>query len=337
MKRVLPVLIMVFAGLTGRAQQKPQYTQYVLNNLLLNPAVSGIENYIDLKAGYRNQWTGLNGAPVTSTLSVSAPIGSAFVGGDAASMSAGTDNPYSPAYAQNYQAAPPHHGIGFTLVSDQIGYTKTTNINATYAYHLGLSDNLNLSLGVAAGFNNTSLNTSQILLQEPDDNALKNISNGSWSPDLSLGVWAYSSGYYVGLSALQLLPRHLSLSTTNAVYQQNKLTPNFFVTAGVKFSLSDDVAFVPSAMVKMINPLPASFDLNTKMVFSDRFWVGCSYRYQDAVAGMLGLNINSLLNVSYSYDYGTSPLHSVSTGSHEIVIGLMLNNRDKVICPRHSF
>src|SRR6202035_3990251 len=63
------------------AQQKPQYTQYVFNNYLLNPAVAGIENYTDVKAGYRSQWTGLQGAPVTSYLTIDAPIGNNFLQG----------------------------------------------------------------------------------------------------------------------------------------------------------------------------------------------------------------------------------------------------------------
>src|SRR5258708_9052684 len=103
MKRLL---LSVFLSITvlqfAIAKQKPQYTQYVFNNLLINPAVTGIENYIDLKAGYRSQWTGLQGAPVTSYLTFSVPFGSDFVPGDATSMSPGNEaNPYSRQYSQN--------------------------------------------------------------------------------------------------------------------------------------------------------------------------------------------------------------------------------------------
>ncbi|MDO3628859.1 type IX secretion system membrane protein PorP/SprF [Mucilaginibacter sp. BT774] len=331
------MLVWAIVPLCGIAQQKPQYTQYVFNNLLINPAVSGIENYIDVKAAYRSQWTGLDGAPVTRTLSLSAPIGNAFVAGDAVSMSSGSDNPYSPAYAASYQSAPPHHGLGLTLVADQLGYTRNTDINATYAWHLGISSDLNLSFGIAAGFDNTTLNTSAILLQQADDNAVNNLQSNTWSPDLGMGIWAYSADYYVGLSALQLLPRHLNLTTQNVQTLQDRRSPNFFATAGMRFSLSDDLAVVPSALFKMMSNLPASFDLNTKMVFDGRFWIGAAYRYRDAVGGMFGLNINSLVSLSYSYDHATSAFRSVSPSTHEIVIALMLNNRNRVICPQHTF
>src|SRR3569833_1410358 len=338
MKRVLSVLFISVCMLQfAAAQQKPQYTQYILNNVLINPAVTGIENYFDVKTGYRSQWTGLQGAPVTSYITGSVPFGSDFVGGDAAALSGGNqDNPYGRMYTQTYQAAAPHHGLGFMVISDQAGPISTSNIDLTYAYHLGISSTFNLALGVEAGYNHTSLNTSQLALENPLDPAIANGSNSQWKPDLCVGVWGYSSNYYFGISALQLLSQNIYFSTNNKV-SQAKTVPQFFFTGGVKFFLNDDVTLMPSAMVKFISPLPVTYDINAKLAFRSRFWVGVAYRNSDAVAGMLGLNISSLINISYSYDYTTSALRTVSTGTHEIVIGIMLNNRYHIVAPAHSF
>src|SRR5579862_241209 len=104
MKRTLLVFISLLTLQFAIAQQKPQYTQYVFNNLLINPAVTGMENYFDIKTGYRSQWTGLQGAPVTSYITGSVPFGTDFVGGDAAAFSGGNqDNPYGRLYSQMYQ------------------------------------------------------------------------------------------------------------------------------------------------------------------------------------------------------------------------------------------
>jgi type IX secretion system PorP/SprF family membrane protein len=338
MKRLL---LSVFLSITALhfavAQEKPQYTQYVLNNLLINPAVTGIENYIDVKTGYRSQWTGLQGAPVTSYITGSIPFGSDFVGGDASALSGGNqDNPYSRLFSQSYEAAPPHHGLGFMVISDQAGPISTSNIDATYAYHLGISSNFNLSVGVEAGFNHTTLNTSELILENPNDPAINNGNNSQWKPDLGIGVWGYSSEYYFGISALQLLSQNLFFSTNNA-YSQAKTVPQFFLTGGFKVYLTDDVTLLPSTLVKFISPLPVTYDINMKVTFGNRFWVGGAYRNGDAVAGMFGLNISSLINISYSYDYTTSALRTVSNGTHELVIGLMLNNRNHLVAPQHSF
>ena len=338
MKRILFLLIFLIAGIQlAFSQQKPQYTQYIFNNLLLNPAVSGIENYTDVKAGYRSQWTGLQGAPVTSYLTVDAPIGDNFIQGDATAFpAAGGEDPASRSYTQNYMASEPHHGIGFMIVSDQAGPINQTNIDLTYAYHLGLTDRINLAVGVQGGVNHVILNTSQITLENPYDPAIANGNNSQWKPDLGAGVWLYSSNYFFGASVQQLLPENLYFSTNNT-YNQSKTVPQYFVTGGVKLFLTDDLAVLPSFLVKVINPLPLTYDINAKLSFRDKFWIGGSYRHDDSFGVLAGLNISSFINIGYSYDITTSALNTVSNGTHEIVIILLLNNRYKVSSSQHGF
>ncbi|MBB3053638.1 PorP/SprF family type IX secretion system membrane protein [Mucilaginibacter gotjawali] len=338
MKRILLILFGFFAYIhTASAQQKPQYTQYVFNNLLLNPAVTGIENYTDVKAGYRSQWTGLQGAPVTSYLTIDFPLGNDFLQGDATAFPAeGGVNPSSRLYTQNYMAAEPHHGLGFNIVSDVAGPINTTNIDIDYAYHLGLTDRLNLAVGVSAGFNHISLNTAQITLENPNDPAITNGNNSQWKPDLNTGIWLYSSNYYFGASVQQILPQNLYFSSTHSA-NASKTVPQYFLTGGVKFFLTDDVTILPSFLIKEINPVPLTYDINAKISFQDKFWLGGSYRHGDSFGVLAGLNISSFINVGYSYDITTSALNTVSNGTHEIVISLLLNNRYKVTCPQHSF
>ncbi|HEY4327214.1 MAG TPA: type IX secretion system membrane protein PorP/SprF [Mucilaginibacter sp.] len=336
-KNLLFLIVLVYYAQPILAQQKPQYTQYVFNNLLLNPAVSGIENYTDLRAGYRSQWTGLQGAPVTSYLTVTMPLGDKFLQGDATAFpAAGGINPSSRLYTQNYMAAEPHHGIGLMVVSDQAGPISQTNLAATYAYHLGLTESINLALGVQAGVNHISLNTSQITLENPFDPAITNGTNSQWKPDVGAGIWLYASNYYFGASVQQLLPENLYFSTNNT-YNQSKTVPQYFITSGVKVFLSDDITLLPSFLVKVIKPVPITYDVNAKISFKDKFWIGGSYRRDDSFGVLAGVNISSFINVGYSYDITTSGLNTVSNGTHEIVISLLLNNRYNETCPQHTF
>ncbi|UOE52405.1 type IX secretion system membrane protein PorP/SprF [Mucilaginibacter sp. SMC90] len=338
MKRILYTLIVIAVSTQLlKAQQRPQYTQYVFNNYLLNPALSGIENYTDVKLGYRSQWTGLDGAPVTSYLSVNAPIGNRFLQGDATAFPAGGGlNPSSRSYTQNYMAAEPHHGIGLMVVSDKTGPITQTNIDATYAYHLGLTEKLNLAVGVSAGVSHNVIDVSKLTYVDQNDPTINNITGSQWKPDLGVGVWAYSSNYFLGVSVQQILPQNLYV-TTSTTAVQNKTVPHYFVTGGVKLFVSDDITLMPSALLKFIAPVPVTFDVNMKMSFRDKFWIGGSYRRNDSYAALVGFNLSSLINVGYSYDFTTSALNTVSHGSHEIVLGILLNNRYKVTCPQHTF
>jgi type IX secretion system PorP/SprF family membrane protein len=326
MKRILLLLILLFSLLQLTAQQRPQYTQYVFNNFLLNPALSGIENYTDAKLGYRSQWQGLQGAPVTSYFTINTPLGGDYLQGDAVEMpAAGADDPSERSYLQNYAASPPHHGIGFMIVSDKAGEITQTNVDATYAYHIGITSDLNLSLGVAAGASRSALNINGVTTATPNDPAIDDGNTGIWNPDVSIGVWAYSGLYFVGASVQQLLPQKLYFDSRDAV-DQSKSVPQIFFTAGYKFFLSDDVTILPSIMIKEINPVPLTYDVNVKLSFRDRFWIGGSYRHDDSYGVLAGFNISSLITVGYSYDMTTSALNTVSNGTHEIVLGILLNN-----------
>jgi type IX secretion system PorP/SprF family membrane protein len=318
-------------------QQRPQYSQYIFNNYLLNPALSGIENYTDVKVGYRGQWTGLEGAPVTTFFSINAPIGSDFVNGDANSFeSEDSQNPFSRANLLDYRAAEPHHGIGMMIVSDKTGAISQTDFQATYAYHLGISSRLNLSLGVSGGFSHQQINLSMLTVKDQDEPTILNLNGNSWRPDLGIGIWAYSRDYFAGFSVQQLLNRQ-SFEQGNNAKLNNPAVPHYFFSAGVKFFLTEDISLIPSALIKFIQPVPVSFDLNTKLSFRNKFWVGVSYRRNDSFSSLVGFNINSLINIGYGYDISTTALKTVSSGTHEVFIGLLLNNRFNISCPEHGF
>lgn len=309
----------------GYAQQRPQYTQYILNNYLLNPALSGIENYTDFKAGYRKQWAGINDAPQTTFAAVHWSLGDKFLWKNPLSLPEKDEDPRSDDYTQNYTASPAHHGVGAIVFYDKAGPLSTLNANLTYAYHLQLSGTLNFSVGVAAGVKRVNLNVQDLVLENNNDPALKNTIIAQTKPDLALGVWLYGAQFFAGASVQQILPQRLAF-TTDDVYNQGKEVPHAFVTAGYKLFIDDEISFIPSIMVKYVKPAPISFDANVKVSFKDRFWVGGSYRYKDSYAAMAGFNFSKLVNLTYSYDLTTSELKNFSNGSHEIVLGLQLNN-----------
>ena len=327
-KKALPVKIFLcFISVFTAAQQLPQYTQFIFSNYLLNPAISGIENYTELKAGYRNQWIGIVDAPVTSYVSVHAPIGRDYKFSNANSFSGRGNNPMSRSFVSTYSAAEPHHGIGLHLVNDKSGITNTTDLQATYAYHLGLAPRLNLSVGTAAGILNTSLDKSKMRPENASDPKLNAMRESVLSPQLAVGSWLYSSTFFFGLSANQLLQ-----NSSGPI----KLVPHFYATAGYKLFIAEEIALLPSMLATRVGPV-YSFDYNAKLALKDRFWIGASYRSKDSFSVLAGFNISSLFNLSYSYDYSISALQQVSSGSHEIVLGLLLNNRYKVVCPQNQF
>ena len=328
----------------SKAQQLPYFTQYVLNNFLLNPAVAGIDNYTDIKASHRVQWLGLQDAPVTTYLTISAPTERKLYDVDRETPTSVYPRGRNPMLGgDSYQPPDAHSGIGFTVMNDATGPLNHFSADAAYAYHTKLTDATNLSLGVSAGITQLSLDASKLNFASGYDPAIGNVTDGilnKLNPDLNAGLWLYSKDYFVGISAMQILPDKLYFSNSSSqgqLVQTGKLLPHIFAQAGYKMYVDEDLTFLPSIMVRYINPLPTSFDINAKLEYQNMMWVGASYRYQNGFAAMLGININYCVNIGYSYDYTTTALNTVSNGSHEILVGFLIGNRYNDYYPRHAW
>jgi type IX secretion system PorP/SprF family membrane protein len=342
MKKILFILLM-FVCVQVIGQQRPHYTQYILNNYILNPALSGIENYTDVKISTRDQWVGLNGAPKTTYFSIQAPIGKGDYRTTSTSFEVPGQNPRGKFYWENYTAAEPHHGIGMTIVNDRTGSFNRFTANATYAYHLGLSPTMNLSAGFSAGITNVSIDRTKQDFSgsgDPYDPATGNSISKELNrirPDLGFGMWLYSKNYFVGLSAQQIIPQKLSFTDDATFISKGRLIPHVFLTAGYRFMLGEEINVIPSVMLKYVDASSKNNfqpEMNLKIQYRDQLWLGGSYRYEDGYAGMVGFNVSNTFNIGYAYDITTTALNTVSKGTHEFVVGFMIGNKYSEKCPR---
>ena len=255
MKKICCVIVASCCTMVVLAQAKPFYSQYILNNYILNPAVAGIENYTDVKLSYRNQWAGIDGHPVTAYFTIHAPIGKSDYRTSPTSFQVPGENPRGPRYIDEYTTSEAHHGVGFTALNDKAGYINRWSLYATYAYHKPLSSKLTLSAGINGGISSVSLDRDKINFGGPpgssNDDFAVGYANGDikkLKPEVGAGLWLYGARFFVGASVLNIIPGKAKF------VQDDKygtyFTPNYFVTAGYKMFLSDEVSILPSAMLQ---------------------------------------------------------------------------------------
>jgi type IX secretion system PorP/SprF family membrane protein len=322
------------------AQQQPQYTQYIINNYIINPALSGIENYTDVKISHRHQWVGVDNSPVTTYFTIQMPIGKKDDRTSATSFKMPGENPRGKNYWQDYTAAAPHSGIGLKIINDKTGPLNTFAAYGSYAYHHGLTAQTSIAVGFEAGVKSISLNSNDLVFDPYNpitvDPAVANSQAiNRIKPDMGAGIWLYSSTYFVGVSAEQIIPQTVYFSNNTVKTAGSKLVPHLFVTAGYRFQLNDDVSALPSVMLRYVQPTPMQADINLKLQYQDLIWVGGSYRPGDGFAGLAGVNISNTFNISYAYDYTTSKLSAISRGTHELVLGFLIGNKYGDWCPRN--
>ena len=339
--RKLFLVLLFFAAKEAEAQQKPYYTQYILNNYILNPALTGIENYTDLKLSYRNQWTGINGAPITTYLTIHGPIGKKDFRTSPTSFQIPGENPRGKSFVDEYTAPSPHSGIGMIIINDKTGYINRFSAYATYAYHKSISLNTTLAAGFLGGITNVSLDRSKIEwgTLDPNDPAI-GYDNGDLKklkPEVGAGLWLYSSDYFAGLSVLNIIPNKIKFAANNQY--ATFFEPQFIATTGYRFFLSDEVSMLPSVMLQFIRPLPIQVHTNVKVQYLDKVWAGLSYRFSDELGGfaaMAGINVSNTFNLSYAYDASTtSRLKNYTKNTHELILGFLLNNKYGDTCPRN--
>lgn len=343
MKSLLAAAFATVCIMQAQAQQRPQYTQYILNNFIINPAVAGIENYVDVKMSHRHQWVGINGAPVTSYITIHGPLKrSDYDKQTITSTHMSGENPRGRDYWSEYSAPDPHAGAGFTLINDRTGPMNRLSAYGTLSYHIGLSPTTNISAGVSAGFQQMRLDAGKLDFGEqyPIDPSVGGSGYiNKLRPDFNAGLWLYSACFFAGVSAQNVVPQGVGFDNGqlngNSITLQGKQLPHLFVSTGFLTFLSEQISLLPSVMIKYISPTPVSLDVNAKLQYQDVMWTGLNYRFKDGFGAMVGMNISPKLNISYSYDYITTKLNNVSSGTHEILIGFALNNSYGDWCPRN--
>ena len=227
-KFYLSALFVVISAMSAFAQQRPQYTQYMVNPFLLNPAVSGTEDYADIRAGYRKQWAGFDGSPRTMYLSAHTNIGKQLV----------TNN-------RTRHKKNGFHGIGAIVTNDAIGPTTTTTFSAAYSYHMKVSKKVFASLGLMGGFNQFSLDGSKLNPGVPEGLAGQ---SKMGMGDITVGAWVYSDRFYAGASMAQIAP---SLQITKTGQRtEYTMTKHYFVMAGYSIPLGYDFKLIPSVCIK---------------------------------------------------------------------------------------
>ncbi len=283
------------------AQQLPQYSNYMLNNFVMNPAVAGTNPYFEGISNNRYQWVGITDAPRTYILSVNGPTKSLNV------------------------------GLGGLLFTDIVGPTRRTGFYLSYAYHIKVAKKVKVSLGLSGGVLQFMVDASKITLRDASDQVIGTGLQSFIAPDFGVGVYAYSTDkkWYAGASMPQILQNRISFQET-ATSPLSKLATHFYVTGGYKYQLNDNFTLEPSALIKFVKPAPVQFDLGLRTVYRKKMWAGFVYRYLDAVSVMLGYTMQENLTFAYAYDFTTSNIRKYSTGTHEIMIGIKFHKVETV-------
>ena len=276
------------------SQQDPQYTNYMYAIQVVNPAYVGSDEAFSLGLLHRNQWTGFNSAPKTTTFFGHSPLNSSI-------------------------------GLGLSVITDRLGPVKETNTYGDISYSLKFNNENTLAFGVKIGATFHDIGTGNLTVFDPNDPFFsENVS--SVTPNFGTGLFYYSNNYYAGFSVPNLLESvHLDRNGN----QLGTDLQHFFFMGGYVFQPSENLKLKPSFLMKSAFDASTSFDLNLNALLDNTLEIGGSYRYDDSFSALVNLAIQPNLSIGYAYDAVVSQIQPFAPSSHEVFILYQFKNKSE--------
>ena len=295
MKKFLYITVIALLVTNLQAQQLQQYTQYMLNDLAINPAVAGKDNFADMRSNNRYQWVGMTDAPRTYMLTLHSPLKNR------------------------------HMGLGTHIYTDIVGPTRRVGISLVYAYHIKITEKTRVSLGLNAGIQQWGIDGHKLYLHDAGDDNLLTQYQTRIVPDFGAGIYVHNEKWYLGFSAPQLYQSPIKLYPDGD--HKGTLVSHFLLNGAYKFDINDDFKVEPSFLAKYANPAPIKVDVGARVIYQEQVWLGVGYRHNDALTALVGFMYKNYLMIGYSYDFTTTNLKNYSSGTHELMLGLRFSKQ----------
>tara|TARA_B100001287_G_scaffold149500_1_gene125872 strand:+ start:2261 stop:3205 length:945 start_codon:yes stop_codon:yes gene_type:complete len=295
MKKKLLFIIAILLFFSSYGQQNALNSQYLFNDFAINPAVAGTKNYTPLSLSYRRQWMGIDEAPISQNLMLHSYIGE-------------------------------KSGAGIHFFNDASGPSKRTGFNSTFSYHIKTGKKSLLSFGLSGSITQFSIDRNRLITEIPGDIAVDKNYNQIIT-DCNFGLLFKGDRHFIGVSGFNLLENKTNLfATTTPIV--NSLERIVYGSAGYNFKIGAEIDLQPSAVIRYMFNNIYKIDGNLKLTIKESFWIGGSYRMDDAISFMGGVEIGSLV-IGYAHEISTSAIKDYNDGTHELFVCIKLNRDTK--------
>ncbi len=294
MKKILYTAFLLFFGLVAIAQNDVQFTHHLFNRLAYNPAYAGSLCAPALNGVYRNQWMGLDKAPETGRIEFHTPFGNG------------------------------RSGFGVGLTSDRAGIFKNTYVDLNYSYRFKVSEEGTLALGIKGQFDRGRADWQDTNPGDLGDQFIGTNERTSTEFNIGLGLYYTQNDFYLGLSAPQL--RKSSFFEQVGISGDEGDFRSYYLMGGFVTDIGQNIKLVPGFLVSYNSNAPFEVDVNANLVFMEKLWLGLNYRVGDSLDGMIQYQLTDRLRAGISYDFTTTMLRTVSSGTAEVTASYLFGS-----------
>ena len=284
MKKITYILLLVVS--LAFSQEDPHYSLYKYNMHVVNPAYAGSTDFTNISLNVRKQWLGLDGAPTTNSLYI--------------------DSPFSEKI-----------GVGLSIVNDQYSIIKETQFYADFSYKLeffGYDEAL--YLGLKAGGSILNIDYESLSLGT-DPLFASNLTK--FNPNVGIGAYYKNENFWAQVAIPRILTGKWVESQANTPVV-GKSTRHYYIGGGTKYYVGSYMTANTSFMAKIAKGAPTSVDISGSLIYDEKFEAGLSYRLKESIGAMVSVKPSDWLFIAYAYEYNTTPIKTISSGTHEVII-----------------
>ena len=285
MKKIIILIIAVISLITVSAQQDPQFTQNMFNKLANNPGFAGSRGVVATSILHRSQWMGFNdGGAAASTQNFSIDTELPFLYG----------------------------GVGLNVVNDNIAEFRNLGLQASYAYRteLGVGQ---IGMGMSVGMYQSGLNGGALIPSQSGDPVIPSGDVKGSKLDIGAGLYFNNQNMYIGISSAHMTEPTIEWSDG----QDFNLTRHYFLISGYNYEINSLLSLHPSIYLKH-DGSTSQLDVNTNLIYNERLWSGLSYRVDEGIILLAGMQVNEDLKFGLAYDLTIS---NPMSNSFELMLG----------------
>jgi type IX secretion system PorP/SprF family membrane protein len=284
------------------AQQDPQFTQYMYNTVAINPAYAGSRGMLSIFGIHRAQWIGLEGAPTTTGTSIHTPLNDSRI------------------------------GLGVSMLQDAIGPSNKQTLSADFSYTISTSENYKLSFGLKGTASLFSIDYTKLNRFDINDPRFQNNISNQFSPNIGAGMYLHSKQFYAGISVPFMLQSN-EFNDINSQVTHESL--HYYFMSGYVFEISESTKFKPAFLAKALEGAPLQVDLSANFMLNNKFVLGGAWRWEAAMSGLAGFQVNDNWFIGYTYDADSTKLANYNSGSHELFMRYeFIGKKEKIVSPR---
>jgi type IX secretion system PorP/SprF family membrane protein len=293
LKKILVILF--FISTVGYAQHDFLYSQYYFSGILVNPAYAGSQDALNFTSIYRNQWTGLEGAPQNISVGLHSPLKSSRT------------------------------NAGLIFLSNKFGLTSETKFLGVYAYRIKAGRG-SLSFGLQGGVQLDRNSWNKIETTQGSDPVFTDVPERSTHGVFGFGMLYKTEKMFIGLSSPQLYDTRKSFDIAYSPV---------LLSAGFLLKINDNLKLRPAGFLRYVKNSPPEGDLSAALYTKEIFGIGLGYRSNDAAYAFIDLRLNEQFSLGYCYDYTLSSLSRYSGGSHEFMLRYLFSYKLNTKSPRY--